>query len=80
MLNAVHSIPTFPTKLFHEPAQTLLQNPYASPSRQIGFFLTMDRLTLWPNRSRMLLMPYRIMVGLQRMGHRASEFEGLKGI
>eukprot|EP00955_Chlamydomonas_euryale_P083493 363865-Chlamydomonas_euryale.AAC.13 len=36
--------------------------PY-SPSRQMGFRLTTDRLTLCPKRSRMLSMPYKIIVG-----------------
>lgn len=34
----------------------------------MGFFLTVARDTRWPKRSRMLPMPYRIMVG--RCGHR----------
>ena len=47
---------------------------YASPRRQMGFFLTMERLTLWPKRSRMLLMPYRIIVGLHAdANHRPQE-------
>lgn len=34
----------------------------------MGFFLTMDSETLWPNRSRMLSTEYRIMVGLSSKG------------
>lgn len=43
-----------------------------SPSLQTGFCFTMDRDTLWPNRSRMLSMLYRIMVGLRGSGMRCA--------
>uniref|UniRef100_A0A7C8YRK6 Uncharacterized protein n=1 Tax=Opuntia streptacantha TaxID=393608 RepID=A0A7C8YRK6_OPUST len=39
---------------------------YSNPSRQIGFLLIRPRSTLCPNRSRMLSMPYNIIVGLSR--------------
>jgi len=44
------------------------------PKRQMGFDLTIDRLTLCPKRSLILSIPYRIIVGLSRLSPQAITF------
>jgi len=36
---------------------------YHKPKRQMGLRLIIERFTLWPNKSLMLSMPYKIIVG-----------------
>lgn len=45
----------------------------------MAFFFTMANDTLWPNRSRMLSMLYRIMVGLQQKGQGHRELPSIAG-
>ena len=44
------------------------------PNRQIGLFLTLDICILLPNKSRMLSMPYMIIVGRSKLKPHAITF------